>query len=89
MKIMQSMEPRQFFAGDTIYKEMEQVEEVIFVIAGDYVVGYTINSIEHFALRMGKKTVIGDHSLMFRKKSEFLYRALRNLDCYAIRKGNF
>ncbi len=89
MMIMKNMEPRKFFAGDTIYNDMEEVEEIIFVLTGDYLIGYSINSIEHFALRLGCKTVIGDHSLMFRKRSEFLYRAFNDMDCYAIRKGNF
>jgi len=38
---------------------------------------------------MNERTVIGDVSILFRRRSEFLYRALTNLDCQAIRKQEF
>lgn len=48
-----------------------------------------VNNEERFALRMGDRTVIGDVAIMFRRRSEFLYRASSNLDCQAIRKHDF
>ncbi len=89
MDIMRNLEPRHFNVGETIYDDMEEVEEIIFVVSGFYTVGYTVNSTEYFALKMGPKTIIGDHSVMFNKRSEFLYRAYFNMDCQAIRKCNF
>ncbi len=89
MDIMRNLEPRHFTVGETLYDDMEEVEEIIFVVSGFYTVGYTVNSTEYFALKMGPKTVIGDHSVMFNKRSEFLYRAYFNMDCQAIRKCNF
>ena len=50
MDIMQNLEPRHFTADETIYADMEEVEEIIFVINGSYTIGYTINSDEYFAL---------------------------------------
>jgi hypothetical protein len=38
---------------------------------------------------MTERTVIGDISILFRRRSEFLYKALTNLDCQAIRKQEF
>jgi hypothetical protein len=38
---------------------------------------------------MEDRCVIGDVSIMFRRRSEFLYRALSDMDCQAIRKHNF
>jgi len=35
---------------------------------------------------MGIKSIIGDYSVIFKKRSEFLYKALSDMDCYAIRK---
>lgn len=32
------------------------------------------------------KSVIGDRCVMFNKKSEFNYKAIKNLDCYILRK---
>ena len=48
-----------------------------------------MNNQEHLALKMNERTVIGDISILFRRRSEFLYRALSNLDCQAIRKDDF
>ena len=89
MSMMQNLEPRHFTAEETIYDDMEDVEEIIFVVSGSYLVGYKVNSTEYFALKMGAKTIIGDHSVMFNKRSEFLYRAYFNMDCQAIRKCNY
>ena len=41
------------------------------------------------ATRMSDRNVIGDIAIMFRRRSEFLYRAQTDLDCQAIRKHNF
>jgi hypothetical protein len=38
---------------------------------------------------MGYKSVIGDQSVMFLRRSEFLYKALSPMDCMAIRKSKF
>lgn len=48
-----------------------------------------MNSVEYLALRLGQKTVIGDQSIMFLKRCEFLYKALSNMQCLAIRKHKF
>jgi hypothetical protein len=87
--LMQRMEPRRFEKGEIIYHDMEDVEEIIFVLNGPYAVGYTVNSVEYLALKLGPKTVIGDQSVMFLKRSEFLYKALDNMDCQAIRKSKY
>ncbi len=36
---------------------------------------------------MGIKSVIGDNSVIFKKRSEFLYKVLQDMDCYALRKN--
>ena len=38
---------------------------------------------------MSERNVIGDISIMFRRRSEFLYRAQSDLHCQAIRRHNF
>jgi hypothetical protein len=35
--------------------------------------------VEYLALRLTQKSVIGDMSVMFMKRSEFLYRALTDM----------
>ena len=38
---------------------------------------------------MGERNVIGDISIMFRRRSEFFYRAVTAIDCQAIRRHDF
>lgn len=48
------------------------------------------NQLIHLALKMGAKTVIGDYSVMFQTRSEFLYQALTpTVDSLAMRKSNY
>lgn len=81
IKFMQNLEPRQYYAGEVILRDMEEVEEIQFVIKGEFSVGYTINNEEHLALKMADRNAIGDMSIMFKRRSEFFYRALSEMDC--------
>lgn len=89
IKLLQALEPRSFKKADIIYRDLEEVEEVIFVTRGEFAIGYTINNQEYLALKMRERNVIGDMSILFRRRSEFLYRSLSHIDCQAIRKHAF
>lgn len=45
-----------------------------------------LNNKWFMAVKLGHKCVIGDHSIVLLKRSEFLYKALTDLDCYGLRK---
>ncbi|CDW76967.1 cation channel family protein [Stylonychia lemnae] len=87
MNIMQNLEPRKYQRNDLILYDLEEVDEVIYVCSGQYGVGYQLNNQEYIAVKIGQKSVIGDHSVVFRKRSEFMYRALGEMDCYGLRKN--
>ena len=38
---------------------------------------------------MADRNAIGDISIMFKRRSEFFYRALSDMDCQAIRRHSF
>lgn len=76
IKFMQNLEPRQYSTGEVILRDLEEVEEIQFVIKGEFAVGYTVNNEEHLALKMADRNAIGDISIMFKRRSEFFYRAL-------------
>jgi hypothetical protein len=46
-----------------------------------------MNNTTFLSFRLGKKSVIGDHSVAFNKRSEYLYKALTDMDCYGLRKN--
>jgi len=59
---------------------------MLFIFNGSIGVGYEINKQVSYAKKLGKKSVIGDYYIMFSKRSEFVYKALSIIDCYAFRK---
>jgi hypothetical protein len=81
MRFLSCLEPRQFQKDEIILRDLEEVEEILFVIKGEYLIGYTLNNIEHFALKLHDRTVIGDMSIMFNRRSEFMYKAISYIDC--------
>lgn len=89
MNVMQNLEPRKYQKNDLILYDLEEVDEVIFVCSGQYGVGYLLNNQQYLSVKIGQKSVIGDHSVMFHKRSEFLYKALSDMDCYGLRKNKF
>jgi hypothetical protein len=44
---------------------MEEVDELIFVVKGEYAIGYTVNGKEFLALRLSARSCIGDYGIMF------------------------
>jgi len=52
------------------------------------VIGYTVQQKEFWAKKLGVRSVIGDRGVLFDKKSEFNYKAIKNMDCYILRKTN-
>jgi hypothetical protein len=59
------------------------------VIKGEFAVGYSVNNEEYLALKMCDRNPIGDISIMFKRRSEFFYKALSDMDCQAIRRHSF
>lgn len=88
ISIMNQLEPRMYSENEVILHDQEVVEEVLFVVEGDVVVGYTINNAEYLAIKMCKRSIIGDIPVYFKQKSEFLYRAISTIHCQAIRRHN-
>jgi len=59
---------------------------MLFVTVGEYGIGYEINKEPYFAKKMKHKTVIGDYYILSNKRSEFLYKAIKQTEGYSLRK---
>jgi len=46
-----------------------------------------MNNRLYLAIKLGNKTVIGDHSVIMKTHSEFMYKALTDMDFYSLRKN--
>lgn len=43
IKILKSLEPRIFQRQETIYVELDEVNEILFIEQGEYDIGYEVN----------------------------------------------
>jgi hypothetical protein len=68
IEILKALEPRSFKSRETIYVELDEVNEILFIESGEYDIGYEVNKTEKFKLRLKKNTVIGAFNICFNKR---------------------
>ena len=68
IRILKSLEPRIFSANQDIYKELDEVNEILFIESGEYDIGYEVNKQERFKMRLGGRSVIGAFNICFNKR---------------------
>lgn len=86
LEILGRLEPRKFDAHETIYFELDEVNEIIFIETGEYNIGYEVNKIEKFKMRLGPNTVIGAFNICFNKRQIFIHRTHSECAGFYIRK---
>ena len=57
--LMQNLEIRKYKAGEILHHELDECDEVIFVLEGKYDVGYEINKNSSWVRQFGHSTIIG------------------------------
>jgi signal-transduction protein with cAMP-binding, CBS, and nucleotidyltransferase domain len=83
---MENLEVRFYEKGEIIIRELDECNEVLFVLEGVYNVGYEINKIVKYRRQFGFSTVIGGFQICFKKRYIFNYMANTNMICYALRR---
>ena len=53
---------------ETISNELHEVNEIIFLEHGLVNVGYEVNKIERFKIRLGEASIIGAFEMCFKKR---------------------
>lgn len=89
IEILSRLEPRKFDAHETIYYELDEVNEIIFIETGEYNIGYEVNKIEKFKMRLGPNTVIGAFNICFNKRQIFIHRTHSECAGFYIRKKHW
>ena len=89
IEILGKLEPRKFAARETIYYELDEVNEIIFIETGEYNIGYEVNKIEKFKMRLGQNTVIGAFNICFNKRQIFIHRTHGECAGFYIRKKHW
>jgi len=68
------LEPIKIARGTKLYNELDEFQDILFIMKGVYEIGYTLNQVEHYVM-MKDKGVIGDYNVTFKKRSLFNIRA--------------
>ena len=87
--ILLKLEPRFYKRRAVILDEFEEPNEISFALKGTFVVGYEVNKIKMYCLKVKSSIAIGAFGATFNQRSEFVYTALTDLHSMAIRKENW
>ena len=71
---MRNLEPRIELEGSIIFKELDEINELIFILNGTIDIGFDINKIRRYVLRFDSNYVIGAYDCTFNQKSLFVYK---------------
>jgi hypothetical protein len=86
VRLLRSLEIRQFQPNQFILGELEECLEILFVEEGRYNIGFEVNKHKKFRLVFGERTVIGGFNISFNQRSYFIYKSATFMKCMAIRK---
>ena len=65
ISLMQNLEIRNYKAGQILHHELDECDEVLFVLEGKYDVGYEINKVNNWVRQFGHSTIIGGFQMCF------------------------
>ena len=75
MDMLRNLEPRQLQANQILFKELDDINEILFVQKGTVDIGYQVNDKKYFVLRCKDKTLIGAYNCTFNIRIIFTYKA--------------
>jgi hypothetical protein len=73
VEVLTSLEPRIEKAGSVLFEELDEINEVIFVMKGVIDMGFEINKTRKFVLRFFKGHTIGTYNCIFDERSMFIF----------------
>lgn len=88
MSMVRSLEASRYQQGYIFLHELDEVNEVIFIMEGQYDIGYSMNRRQKYVMRYGKNH-IGAYAVTYRCRSLFIYKASKDSTGYFIRKKNW
>lgn len=77
-----NLEPRLLPKGTIIADEIEELNEMYFIMKGRAAVGFEVNKVKKYCLELRDHFVIGSHATVFDHTSEFIYTATK--DCFGM-----
>ena len=75
--------------GTNIFTELDEINEIIFVQNGTIDIGFEINKIRKFVIRLKNDYEIGAYNCTFNERSSFVYKCRTDCHGYFLRKNTW
>ena len=94
LDLMTRLEPRFEEKGETIYEELDEVNEVIMFVRGSFDIGFEVNGKKLFVKRFTNSSksvnnsaaMIGAYGVSFNCTSKFVFKTAKRCEGFFIRK---
>ena len=74
IEVISYLEPRYAEPYKLLYRTIEEVNSIFFIVKGSVEVGFEVNRDPKYVLRLTKGGVFGIYNVTFNKKTMFTYR---------------
>jgi hypothetical protein len=88
-KLLHCLEPRREDKNVIIHEELDEVNEVIFFENGTVDVGFDLNRIKTYVIRIESDILIGGYNVTFGKRTKFVYKTAQICSGFSIRRANW
>lgn len=87
--LLKALEPFSIPSKELLYQELDDVNVIHFVEDGMYDLGFEINKVRKFKLRLSSSTLIGAFNICFNKRMNYLLRTHSTIKGQFIRKSSW
>ena len=74
IEVLTMLEPRYESSMTQLFRTIEEVQEIFFIVKGSIEVGFEINREPKYVVRLGPGGVIGIFNITYNRKTMFNYR---------------
>ena len=89
LAILSSLEPRQEERGTILLDELDEFQEVLFVMKGQIFIGYECNKIKKYCIKLSYGCNVGAFGITLNQRSSYIYLCATKIEGHAIRKENW
>jgi hypothetical protein len=86
IKFLTHLKPRSYQLNEHIFEAGEEVNEQIYVTAGNYQIGFKIDQKEYYHIKLRAKSVVGGYENMLNLDSKYYYKATSFVESFSLRK---
>ena len=84
--MLSSLEPRFDERGNILVDELDEFQEVLFVMKGHILVGYECNKIKTYCIKYSYGCNVGAFGVTINQRSSYIYLCATRIEGHAIRK---